>query len=216
MIVKRIGIVLRLMDGLTGSIVDSGTVRIIMSDGAAGIRKSDGYTVFWDNGESRRHILLESSYYEREEVTVEMEAFRKRRTPVLTVWMKPGRNYPYPSEIRIKEVAAHPNSIIRLPAENSDGIIQLQADYPMDGTQPDQIQLLVPEELELEGRMLHFHRKSDGYEEYVTIRETINRSLGIYEMEQPLKEEYRVFDEEIRLVLSLKADKDGICRIPVL
>lgn len=214
MTVKRIAVAVCPMDYITGARVEAGTVHVYMEDGGYGIRKDEGYVIFWDNGEAERCLVIESPYYEQERILLSMAEFQKKRSPVLMVWLKPGESYPYPSEVRLHTETGKPGAVINIPIEASEGLISLVGAYPSDQLEPQVIQMKVPENLELEGRVLQIRRPSDGRKEYFTIWETRNRSLGLYELACPLEEVYSAFDSVIGLVIQVKADSEGNYHVP--
>lgn len=214
MTVKRVAVAVRAMDPFTGTSAEHGTVRIYMADGAQGICKEDGYVVFWDNGEEKRNLILESPFYEKEKITVQMEELRRKKLPVLSVWMKPGKAYPYSGEIRLEQRRGEPKSLVKIPMEQTGRLVTLSGAYPVDQLEPELIQMKVPEDMEVEGRMLYMKRLSDGVGEYFTIWEARNRSAGLYELTEPLHEVYGVFDGIICLVWQAKADEHGYYQVP--
>lgn len=214
MTVKRIAVAVCPMDGFTGTRVEAGTVRVYMEDGGRGIRKDEGYVIFWDNGEAERCLILESPYYERERIVLSMAEFQKKRSPIFMVWLKPGTAYPYPSGVRLHTETGDPGAVINLPMKSSEGLVSLVGAYPCDQTEPKIIQLKVSENLELEGRTLQIRCISDGRREYFTIWEAWNRSLGLYELTCPLEAVYSVFDSVIELVIQVKADREGRYHVP--
>ncbi|GEM_PF-4536122 len=216
MIIRRVAVAVRAMDSLTGQAIDDGSVRICMEDGAAGVKKDGGYVIFWDNDMPTRTLLLESSFYEREEIVLDMETFRKKRMPVLLVWLKPGRFYPYPSMVKLVTRYGKPLSDELIFMEPSAGLIRLAAAYPADRLEPCLIELKIPRGLPVEGRRLRIHRLSDGYREDFWIWQARNESAGLYELVSPLKEVYSVYDEKIGFVLELKVGEDGMYQVPFM
>lgn len=214
MIIKRMAAAVRALDLVTGQVIDDGSVRIYMEDGAAGIKKKDGYIIFWDNDMPRRKLILESPFYEREEIVLDMEVFRQKRMPRLLVWLKPGRQYPYPSSVRLETRYGTPLSTQRVYLESSVGLIRLRAAYPADRLEPCLIELKIPPGLPVEGRPLRIKRISDGYREDFCIWQARNESAGLYELVKPLEEVYSVYDEEIGFVLEMKVGKDGSYQVP--
>lgn len=216
MSVNRMAVAIRPMDSFTGQPVLDGSIYIRMEDGGAGIRKPDGYVVFWDNGLTQRVLVLESPYFAPERMVLDMGEIRKKRMPALFVWMKPGSGYPYSTAVRIKEQTAEPGSIVRVFMEHSEGIIRLAQPYPVDRLEPRVIALKIPPELVAEGRTLRIRRRSNDDQEVFTIWQACNVSAGMYELEQPLKSVYSIYDEAIGLFIEFKTGKDGICRIPMM
>lgn len=210
--VKRVGVAVLPMDGLTGGRAVNGTVHIFMEDGGACIRKPDGYVVFWDNGNKERTLVLESPYYGREAISLNMEVLRRKKTPSLQVWLKPGPAYPYPFVMQLAHSKTEPAATVSIPLELSAGAVQLQTGYPMDN--PSRIHLRITEGIEAEGRTLLMRRLSDGREELFTIGDVRDSSIGIYELEAPLQEEYSIYDTQILLVLQVVSDAHGRYWIP--
>lgn len=212
--VKRIGVAVLPMDGLTGERAMNGMVHIFMEDGGPGIRKPDGYVVFWDNGNEERPLVLESPYYAREVISLNMEALRRKKTPSLHVWLKPGLAYPYPTGMQLTQSKTKPHTTVNIPLEQSVGAVQLQGAYPIDEMDPNRIHLKITEGIEPEGRTLLIRRHSDGSEELFTIEDVRDRSRGIYELETPLQETYSIYDTQILLVLQVVSDAYGRYWIP--
>lgn len=212
--VKRVAAAVCPMDQFTGTRAEPGTVHIYMEDGELGIQKDEGYVIFWDNGEPERRLIVESPYYEREQIVLCMSEFQKKRSPVFMVWLKPGPVYPYPSGVRLHRKTGEPGAIINIPMEASEGLLSLVGAYPADRVEPQMIQMKAPKGLELEGRTLQIRRLSDGRKEDFTIWEARNRSLGLYELEVPLEDVYSVFDSSILLVMQVKADGEGHYCVP--
>lgn len=215
MTVKRVALAVCPMDLFTGTRAGAGSVRVYMEDGEPGIHKEeDGLILFLDNGEPRRRLIAESAFYEREQTEFCMADFQKRRSPVYMLWLKPGPAYPYPSDVRICRKTGKPGAVINLAMEESKGLVSLVGAYPADRLEPRLIQLRAPEGMELEGRTLQIRRPGDGGKEDFTIRETRNRSLGLYELAQPLGQVYSVFDSSLVLILQVKADQEGHYFVP--
>lgn len=214
MTVKRVAAAVIPMDLFTGARVRPGTVRVWMEDGEPGIRKEDGSIIFLDSGEPERSLIVESPYYEREQIMLCMNEFQGKRSPVLFLWLKPGPAYPYPSGVRLRTETGKPGSTVCIPMEESEGLVSLVGAYPADRLEPQLIQLKVPEGLELEGRTLQIRRLSDGKKEDFTIWETRNRSLGLYGLICPLEGVYSIFDSSIVLIMQVKADQKGNYRVP--
>lgn len=214
MTVKRVALAVCPMDLFTGNKAGPGTVRVYMEDGEAGIHKEEGIILFLDNGEPKRRLIVESVCYEREQIVFCMSDFQKRRSPVFLLWLKPGPAYPYPFDVRLCRKTGKPGAVINIPMEESEGLVSLVGAYPADRLEPQLIQLRVPEGMELEGRTLQIRRPGDGATEDLTIRETRNRSLGLYELAQPLGQVYSVFDSSLVLILQVKADQDGYYSVP--
>lgn len=214
--VQRVAVAVLPMDQFTGGSAIPGGVRVYMKDIAASVQKKNGYVVFWDNGSTERTVILESPFYEREEIWLDMKIFQKKRMPALHVWLRPGHGYPYPSGIRLLKQETEPDTVVTVPLEESAGVIQLLGAYPADRICPRQIQLRVPEGVEIEGRTLLIRRLSDGKQEELLIWEENNRSMGLYEMAMPLKEVYSVYDTEILMVIQMRADREGRYTLPVL
>lgn len=211
---KRVAAAVCLMDSFSGTRVGPGTVRIWMKDGEPGIRKEDGYVIFLDNGERERCLIVESAYYEREEVVICLDDLWKKRSPVFMMWLKPGPGYPYPSEVRLRREKAMPDSIVSFPMEESEGLVSLVGAYPADCRKPELIHLKSPEGMELEGRTLQIRQPGDGKREVFTIWEIKDRSLGVYGLLHPLSGVYSAFDSSIVLVMQVKADREGYYLVP--
>lgn len=216
MIIRRMAVAVCAMDSLTGQIIEDGSVRIFMQDGAAGIRKEKGFMIFWDNDMASRILIIESQIYEREEITLTMAEFRKKRMPRLLVWLKPGRDYPYPAAVRLATRQGQPGTTERIFLEPSAGVVRLTAAYPADRLYPCLIELRVPTGIFVEGRLLRIYRISDGHWEDFRIWQVRNESAGLYELEQPLQEIYSTYDEKIGFVLELKVGEDGNYQVPLI
>lgn len=216
MTVKRIAVAVRAMDMITGNPAAAGDVRIAMADGAAGIRKNDGYVIFWDNGMPKRCLIAESPYYEREEILIDLADLRRKRLPAINIWLKPAWAYPYAAGQKLTIGQAEPNQPVRILMKQSEGLVRLSGSYPLDKLDLRLIELQVPRWLAVEGRPLRIQRLSDGHWEDFTIWQACNESAGLYELAEPLKEIYSVYDEAISLLLEVRAAKDGRYQVPVM
>lgn len=215
MSVRRVAAAILPMDSITGRPVPPGNVKISIDDGGSCERKKEGYVIFWDNGRNERTVFLESSYFRPETVTLNIEEIRKKRLPCLNVWMKPTNDYPYPKGIQLREETAKPYEIIRIPIEESVGSVNLEGAYPMDTLYPEQISLRVDPAVEIDGRRLMIRTADRKHQEYFTIWEQRNRSMGLYILKEPLQEIYSVYDAQILLVMEFMADEKGLYQIPV-
>lgn len=200
------------IDGFTGQPVRGDGVRVRMEDGGSFVKKDNGIVVFWDNGSRERRLLVDSPYFSREEVRLNMERLEQKWQPTYSVWLRPTGSYPYPPAIRLKQGTADPGTLIRHPQELTAGLIRLLPPVPDQGTHC--IRLDVPEPLHMEGRTLFLRSRANPRSEYVTIWEERSRSMGIYELEMPPAGEFNAADTEILLVSETFADKKGQYRIP--
>lgn len=208
---RRLAVVVRPMDSFTGGIVDPGEVRVFLEDGAAVIRKPGGYTAFWDNGSPVRKLILESPIYEREERMIVMEEMWKRESLLLPVWLKPGKDYPYPSGIYMREERGRPGEVVPVTLEGSGGFVRLLASSDSD---PRIIRLEVPEGIEVEGRMFFIHCPGGQSGEFFTVEAASSSAVGDYWLREPLIKSYTEYDAEILFVLQVTADSDGVYRVP--
>lgn len=213
MYVRKIGAAVRLMDGFTGQPADHRGILAAMDDGALPVRKSDGYFIFWDNGRQWRTLVVKGAGYEQEEVLLDMEALGRKGQPTCCVWLKPGRTYAYPPEIRLEERREEPDKEVVFPLEASAGCIKLAEAYPVDRLNTDMIYLQVPEGIEMENRRLCI-RSMEGKEEDFTIWMVKNRAMGLYMLKEPLEGIYGPYETEILLTLVLRADKQGCLAVP--
>lgn len=214
MSVRRIGAAVRLMDGFMGQPAHDAGLCVKMDDGAIPVRKPEGYYIFWDNGRAKRLLTVSGGGYEREEFLLDMEAIGRKDRPTCCLWLKPGRAYAYPPEIKLEKRCFGPEKEVILPFKSSAGCIRLAEAYPMEMLNPSVIHLQVSGDLEMENRLLCI-RDSEGKEEYFTIWSYKNRDLGFYTLASPLKGVYGPYESEILLTLVLRADKKGELMMPV-
>lgn len=200
------------IDGFTGQPLKGDSVRIRMEDKGSSVRKENGFVVFWDNGSRKRRLLVESPHFYKEEVWLDMDRLGQKWQPAYPVWLRPAGSYPYPSSIPLREGTAIPGTLIRLPQEQTSGLIRLLPPAPGQGALS--LRLDVPDLLYMEGRTLFLRSRENGQSQYVTIWEERSRSLGLYELEMPPAVEFSFADTEILLVAETFSDEKGQYRIP--
>lgn len=212
--VRRIAAAVRPLDSFTGLPPENGNVRVVMEDGAVPVIKPEGYYIFWDNGSRKRILLAEGEGYERERLEIDVQDLERKRQPTVCLWLTPGRSYSYPPGVKLVEELGYPGETRTFPLEQSAGCIRFMEPYPCDRLNPRLIRLMVPADMELEGRRLCM-RNMDGDEEYASIWSVKNRAMGMYELAEPLRYVYGPYESGVLLTLSIKADGEGRLLLPV-
>lgn len=172
------------------------------------MRKQDGWYVLWDQGESQKHIVIESPYFEPVTARLPVGEIQKKKQPSIRICLIPNRNYPFPGQIGWIKGKAAPGSLVEGILEGSAGLLKLVKDYHPEGGNGKQLSVRYGRELEPEGLTFAIRSLDRGSWEPFVIWEKDPFS-GICSLRTPLEQAYSVNNSEICLRWQTKAGSDG-------
>lgn len=206
----RASLAVLLIDDFTGKIIRSPSVRVQTKTGEKPVRKQEGFWVFTNLTEEEIHLVIEDVCYYREERLLSLKELDSRN-PVVRIRLKPNRLCRLPVRTSGVMMELPEGAAVSLFQEQGSDHKKLLSDYKKGGLE---IAIYQEEMEELEGKYCCIIDKS-GKKEMFFIGRAKDRERGIYQLEQPLTQEYKKIGTKIFPVSFLQANASGEYFIPL-
>lgn len=200
----KISCILLLLDDYTGMPIKGTQVAARTRQGEAGYVKDLGYVVFMNTGEEKQEIILDSPYYQKQEVCVEVWNGAGEVKPFL-VRLLPDRGYKIPAGATILTGKAKPGSRVLAFLQQPKSLVRLSEDYK-EGT--DSISLFCRKGDIQKEEMAIWELEAEKAE-YFRLGEVKNGEKNEFHLKTCLSRAYKKSEAAIGRVSSATVKEDG-------
>lgn len=203
-LVRKVSVVLCLLDDLTDQPIATGQVHVTVSGRAKPVYKEGGWVCLLDLPDGEHHIHLEGHRYQPKDICLCTQ--RKEDTVVLTVRMMPNAIYPLPPDAISLSGQVSPGQTVRLIMEQEGSTFKLLQDYQGGRV----VHIFSAANIGMDGRTLCF----DNAQPFL-IHMTVDEVQHTYVMDRELTGIYRKGRTMIGVVNETTADETGKFFFPI-
>lgn len=214
---RKVSLVVMAIDDFTGKPILGSNIRVYIEGEAPAIRKSDGYHVFLNLNRPSVTVCAEGGQYNPCIQECELTVSKDKYT-LLKLRMVPNRSYPIPLNTTCIEGKAAPGSRIRIFCRDGSSAYKLLYDYKQDATGKNEnrvIHLFHPDDLDLEGKLLHISDSEGRNREFLRITGVADKENRKYVLARELSVSYKKIGTSLYSVYETAADKNGVFFLPV-
>lgn len=211
--VRKVSLVVQAIDDFTGKPIRGSNVRVYIDGGPQAIKKNDGYHVFVNLDRPTVTVHAVGGQYNPQSIRCELAPDEDKYTFV-KLRMLPNRSYPIPPDTTCIEGKAAPGSMIRIFCH--DGAYKLLYDYKKEkGSDNRSIFIFHPDEVDMEGKLLHITDSEGKNRELLRIASVIDKDNRQYLLEKELSASYKKIGTSLFTVYETVADQKGSFFMPI-
>ena len=200
--VRRVSLVVLLIDDLTGKIITGSNARAWIDNEKPPIKKNDGFNVFLNLAEGDHEVKAEGGFYSQTSVNCHVD--NEKHTTV-TIRLAPNASYPVPTDCIRIEGSAEPGQPVVVYSQDKGAAYKLLSDA---GKGKDIIGIYHDDSVNIEGKLLKVIA-SGGKGEFIRVSSRTDKEKSEYQLSEKLAGDYPKVGTIIVPAFRTTADSSG-------
>lgn len=212
---RQVSLVVLAIDDFTGKPILGSNIRVYIDGMPPAIKKSEGYHVFVNIDQPTVIVHAVGGQFNPRSIRCDLTG-NEEKYAFLKLRMIPNSCYPIPPNTTCIEGKAVPGSLIRIFCRDGANAYKLLYDYKKgDGDDNRQISIFHPDEIDMEGKLLHITDGEGNNRELVRIIGVVDQENKVYLLENELSSNYRKIGTSLFTVYETVADNKGSFFLPI-